>query len=155
MTRSPYVIEIASWGIIFAVIWSLNGIVCTFYLYEYINYHTPAKELSPELLLLLIKTLSPWFLIGYICGILSLFRYLFLLNRFGSLHRYQIHLFKMLRVAIIFGAIIGGIIYPMFALPEGIILKSFFQRVFICALAGNVSTFIALTAIVDFLYKRK
>ena len=143
MNRITNFAEIVLWGVVCSIFWTLYSVICTIVFFENIN-HIALTQLTPELTTLLSKLLATWAIVGFVCGVIAIFTYIYLVNLIGSLQAYPVHLFQMSMLSLLLGGLLGGIFYPILTLPEGIVLKSFFWRIPISAIIALFATVTAL-----------
>ena len=84
MNRITNFAEIVLWGVVCSIFWTLYSVICTIVFFENIN-HIALTQLTPELTTLLSKLLATWAIVGFVCGVIAIFTYIYLVNLIGSL----------------------------------------------------------------------
>lgn len=96
---------------------------------------------------LLVRILLPWAVIGFIVGVFGLFKFLYLADVHGPVRVYPVHVVQMSAVYMIVASLLGLSLYPIFVPPLGAVLRSFFWRIPLSAIAGLTATNMALRMI--------
>lgn len=131
--------DMAWFGIINAITWTLGGIICAVIFYQNLN-NIESTEPTPELVNLAIQAIVPWTITGFIIGIYALNNAMYHLRHNSMRYAYAIHIKQMTIISLIIGILFGSFLYPMFTPPDDVALISLLWRIPLSAIISINAT---------------